>query len=117
LRAGLWLGAVGGMLALVGVVGHLGLAVVMIALLTLMAGNGLVMPTATALALEQQGESAGSASALIGLGRFGFAAGVAPLVGLAGAHSGVPMGVLLATLSIAALCVNLALGGPVARSA
>jgi DHA1 family bicyclomycin/chloramphenicol resistance-like MFS transporter len=104
-RTGVIVGAAGATCVLLAITADLGLAAVLAGLAMLMAGNGLVMPSATALALSGQGETAGSASALLGLARFAFAAGVAPLVGVDGAHSAGPMGVMVAGLSSAALVV------------
>lgn len=110
LLAGLWLACAGGGCALLAVAADTGLPPLLAGLALVMAGNGLSVPNATALALAEHPESAGSASALIGLARFAFAAAVAPLVGVAGAHSGVPMGIAIAALSLAALVVHLACG-------
>jgi MFS transporter, DHA1 family, multidrug resistance protein len=54
-------------------------------------GVGLVLPSATTLTLADHPEHAGSASALLGTAQFLGGAGVAPLVGLAGSRSAVPM--------------------------
>jgi DHA1 family bicyclomycin/chloramphenicol resistance-like MFS transporter len=54
-------------------------------------GVGLVLPSATTLTLADHPEHAGSASALLGTAQFLIGAGVAPLVGLAGSRSAVPM--------------------------
>jgi DHA1 family bicyclomycin/chloramphenicol resistance-like MFS transporter len=70
-----------------------------------------MVPTSTSLALEEQGWAAGSASALLGLGQFIVAALVAPLAGVAGQHTAVPMAVLIATLAVAGLLVEVAFHG------
>ena len=83
----------------------------MLAGLLLVAGSfGLALPNGTALALAEQRDAAGSASALLGLTQFGLGAAAAPLVGLAGSHSGVPMGIAIAACALAALAVQLAFG-------
>jgi DHA1 family bicyclomycin/chloramphenicol resistance-like MFS transporter len=110
LFVGLWITCLGGICALIAVAAPLGLAALLVGLAAVMAGNGLAVPNGTALALAEQHESAGSASALIGLGRFGFAAAVAPLVGVAGAHSALPMGISIAGLSVLALMILLVFG-------
>jgi DHA1 family bicyclomycin/chloramphenicol resistance-like MFS transporter len=110
LLLGLWTAAAGGCLSLVAVAADLPLVPLLLGLALVQGGNGLTVPNATALALADHPESAGSASALVGLGRFGFAAVVAPLVGIAGAHSGLPMGIAIATMSGAALVVHLLFG-------
>lgn len=61
-------------------------------LFVIMLGQGLVMPGTGALALASQpARVAGSASALLGVLQFAMGAAAAPLVGLAGAGSALPM--------------------------
>lgn len=60
-------------------------------------GVGFVLPCATTLALADHPEHAGSASALLGTSQFLVGAGTAPLVGLAGSRSAVPMAATMAT--------------------
>lgn len=54
-------------------------------------GVGLVLPSATTLALADHPEHAGAASALVGTSQFIVGGVTAPLVGLAGSGSPVPM--------------------------
>ncbi|HET9937268.1 MAG TPA: multidrug effflux MFS transporter [Gaiella sp.] len=68
---------------------------------------GIVMPNATALALTNHPHVAGSASALIGTTQFAIAAVVAPLVGIAGRDTALPLGIALAVLGTAALVTGL----------
>jgi DHA1 family bicyclomycin/chloramphenicol resistance-like MFS transporter len=70
------------------------------------ASVGMVLPNTTALALAEHADAAGSASALLGVGQFLFGALAAPLVGLAGSGTALPMAAVIAILSVAA---NLAL--------
>ncbi len=63
---------------------------------------GVVLPNTTALALAGHPEAAGSASALLGLGQFVFGAAAAPLVGLGGRGTALPMGIVIASLGLAA---------------
>jgi len=86
----------------------LGLALASFALL--IAANGLNVPNSAALALQEQGERAGSASALLGLGQFSLGAAVAPLVGLAGARDMLPMALLIAVCVAAAAAITIARG-------
>jgi DHA1 family bicyclomycin/chloramphenicol resistance-like MFS transporter len=62
-----------------------------------------VLPNATALALADHPEVAGTASALLGLIQFMVGAIAAPLVGVAGPGTAVPMGVVMAVLALGAL--------------
>lgn len=61
----------------------------------LQASMGLIFGNATALALKQAGNQAGTGSAFLGFLQFLLAATVSPLVGLQGESSAVPMGVLI----------------------
>ena len=62
-----------------------------------------VLPNATALALADHPAVAGTASALLGVIQFMVGAIAAPLVGVAGPDTAVPMGVVMATLALGAL--------------
>jgi MFS transporter, DHA1 family, multidrug resistance protein len=66
------------------------------------ASVGVVLPNTTALALSAHPDAAGSASAVLGVGQFLFGALAAPLVGIGGAGTALPMAVLILTLSVAA---------------
>jgi DHA1 family bicyclomycin/chloramphenicol resistance-like MFS transporter len=78
---------------------------------------GLVFPTATALAMADYPDRAGAASSLLGLGQFVFGAVVAPLVGIAGEGTAVPLGVVALTASACASLVFVALVLPSVRVA
>jgi DHA1 family bicyclomycin/chloramphenicol resistance-like MFS transporter len=60
---------------------------------------GLAFPNTPALALSRHGEAAGSAAALLGSAQFAVGGAAAPLVGLLGTDTGVPMGVVMATVT------------------
>lgn len=79
------------------------------ALFVMVASIGLTMPNATALALEDHGDAAGAASAGVGLLQFGLGAAAAPLVGIGGGHSAVPMGIVTVVAATLALTVRTAL--------
>ncbi|WP_059102935.1 Bcr/CflA family multidrug efflux MFS transporter [Shouchella shacheensis] len=64
---------------------------------------GMVGTTSFSLAMETQGHRAGSASALLGLLPFLLGAASAPLVGIAGEETAVPMGAIMCLASAAAL--------------
>ena len=49
-----------------------------------------------ATAMDGHDEVLGSASALLGMAQFGVGAALAPLVGLAGSHSAIPMAIVMA---------------------
>jgi MFS transporter, DHA1 family, multidrug resistance protein len=111
LRFGLLTTAAAGVALLPVVLAHGRLALVLTCLIVLVTGIGFQVPTSTALALADQGWAAGSASALLGLGQFLIAALVAPLAGIAGQHTAVPMGIVIATLSVSGLAVEMAFHG------
>ncbi|HEY7605025.1 MAG TPA: multidrug effflux MFS transporter [Gaiellaceae bacterium] len=106
LLAGVTAQAVAGTVLLVIVLtDRLGLAGILPCLFVTVASMGLVMPNATALALTDYPHAAGSASALLGMLQFAFGALAAPLVGVAGRDTAVPMALLMAVFGIGALAV------------
>lgn len=81
-----------------------GLPVVLPALWLVAASIGLIMPNATALALSgRPPELAGSASALLGVAQFLFGGTAAPLAGIAGPRTAVPLAAVIAVLSAGAV--------------
>ncbi|MFL6054416.1 MAG: multidrug effflux MFS transporter [Actinoallomurus sp.] len=110
LAAGLGMSLAGGVLLAVAIGTGLGLPGVLPALFLVVAAIGLIMPSATALALTgRPPATAGSASALLGLAQFVIGGAAAPLVGVAGSHTAVPMGVVIAALTAAASLAYLTL--------
>jgi MFS transporter, DHA1 family, multidrug resistance protein len=104
LRLALLAGAAGGIALLtVVLIGGLGVWAVLMPLFVVVSSVGIVMPNSTALALSDHPDAAGSASALLGMLQFVIGAGVAPLVGVAGKHSAVPMALMIALLGVGAL--------------
>ena len=72
------------------------------AFLLIVTSIGLVQPNATTLAMEGHPRVAGSASALLGLLQSLGGAIVAPLVGIAGTATAVPLAIVVAALVAAA---------------
>ncbi len=103
LALGLTGSAVGGLGLLVTVLAGGGLVPLLVALFVVVASVGLVMPTSFALAMQEHGDSAGAAAALLGLSQYIIGAAVVPLVGLAGKGTAVPMGIVIAVLGVGAL--------------
>jgi DHA1 family bicyclomycin/chloramphenicol resistance-like MFS transporter len=117
LRRGLVGTAVASIAALVVTVAHAGLWPLLACFFVLLCANGVVLPNGTASAMASQTGSLGAASALLGLGQFGFGALVAPLVGVAGSRNALPMAIVIAVAGTAALVIDLAFaprGAPVA---
>jgi DHA1 family bicyclomycin/chloramphenicol resistance-like MFS transporter len=80
------------------------LGVVLVSLFLLAGGVAVTSPPATTIALVEYPQIAGTASSLLGMVRFGFGGVAAPLVGIAGATSILPLGVVtVASLVLAAL--------------
>lgn len=69
-----------------------GLVGVLVPLFFFVMSCGFSFPCLTALALARHGAEAGTAAALLGAANFGFAAAIAPIVGLFGASRALPMG-------------------------
>jgi DHA1 family bicyclomycin/chloramphenicol resistance-like MFS transporter len=102
--------AFGGMVLLVVVIAHIELSGILPALFVVVASQGMVIPNATALALADHPHTAGSASALLGVLQFSIGAAVAPLVGIAGTTTALPMALVIAVLGSAALITFVLLG-------
>nr|WP_314844356.1 multidrug effflux MFS transporter [uncultured Microbacterium sp.] len=79
---------------------------VVIALFTLAGGVAITSPPATSIALSGYPHMAGTASSLLGMARFGFGGIAAPLVGIAGSLTILPLGLVTTTAAVlAALAV------------
>jgi len=94
--------AVSGTILLAVVITGIGLAAVVLSFFLLIASLGLIMPNATALALANA-RTAGSAAAVLGMLQFSIGAIAAPLVGLGGTTTAIPMAAAIAAFGIAAL--------------
>jgi MFS transporter, DHA1 family, multidrug resistance protein len=104
--AGLSGSAAGGVLVLITALSGGGLPLLLPALFILTASIGLVLPNGTALAMATHGERAGSAAGLTGTAQFAIGGVAAPIVGVAGAGTALPMGIVMSTLGISALLMN-----------
>ncbi|CAI0967792.1 Sulfonamide resistance protein [Serratia quinivorans] len=87
LKGGLTLAAISSLLLLLAACLHAPLALLMVPLFFSVAVIGIVGPTASSLAMQSQGDKAGSASALIGVSMFALGACSVPLTGLGGTSS------------------------------
>lgn len=115
LVAGTSIVASGGLLLLGATLAGGGLTLVLPALFLCVCGMGMVFPNTTTLALQDHGATAGSASALLGLGQFAAGAAAAPLVGL-GPDPSMSMAVVIAVVTCAA-ALTAVLSVRVSRSA
>jgi DHA1 family bicyclomycin/chloramphenicol resistance-like MFS transporter len=93
---------------------NLGLWAFIVALLFAVSPNGMVNPNATALGMESYAVNAGAASALLGLCTFLVGALMSPLVGIAGEHTAVPLGVVMCSCAVLGLVGLVALERPIA---
>jgi len=83
---------------------------VIVSLLVMVSGVAVTTPPATTLALADYPQIAGTASSLLGMARFAFGGVSAPLVGIAGAATMVPLGIVTTvsvTLAVAAFTASL----------
>jgi DHA1 family bicyclomycin/chloramphenicol resistance-like MFS transporter len=108
---GLFAALVGGGLMLAGATTGLGLPAIVAGLFVILSGQGLVLPGTGALALAAQPQRiAGSASALLGVLQFALGACAAPLVGLGGSDTALPMAAFMLVLIVCALLSFMVLG-------
>ena len=95
-----------------------GIVGVLAPLFVIIAVCGLSFPNVPALALSRHGEAAGTAAALLGASQFAIGGLAAPLVGLLGTSSAVPMAaVMLTVTSVAAVLLLTVVRRDAARTA
>ena len=83
-------------------------AVVIVSLLTMVSGVAVTTPPTTTIALAGYPQIAGTASSLLGMARFAFGGLAAPLVGVAGDDTMLPLGIVtVASVALAAASVTL----------
>jgi DHA1 family bicyclomycin/chloramphenicol resistance-like MFS transporter len=104
LTAGLTGSAAGGAVILAAALAGLGLPVILPGLFIVVASTGLVLPNAMALALERHAHDAGAAAGVLGLTQFAVGAATAPLAGIGGPATDLPMALVICTLGVAARC-------------
>ncbi|MGE7602102.1 multidrug effflux MFS transporter [Peribacillus sp. NPDC097675] len=103
LQIGLCLALFGGIFLLVSIILGVGNAGILIALFLSVSSVGIVGTTSFALAMQDQKKTAGSASALIGLFPFVLGSFMAPLVGIGGDDSPLPMGIVMVSCHVIAM--------------
>lgn len=91
-----------GAIVVSGATGFGGLFGILVPLGFVLGAAGLALPNTPALALTRHGEAAGTAAALLGCVQFGVGALVAPVVGLVGSDSAVPMGSVMLGVTVLA---------------
>src|SRR3954470_14326557 len=100
LRSALSVQALAGVALLVVVAAGAGVWGIVPLLFVVVASLGLVIPNATALALADHPRVAGSASGLLGVLQFIVGAAAAPLVGVGGTATALPMALTIAVLGV-----------------
>jgi DHA1 family bicyclomycin/chloramphenicol resistance-like MFS transporter len=103
--------AIGGIALLVVVLSGIGLIGVLATAFVITGSLGFIMPNITTLALSDT-KAAGSASALLGVLQLALGAITAPLVGLGGTASALPMAAVMAAFAIATLLAFVVLCRP-----
>lgn len=116
LGLGLMINLFGATALFVTVVTGLRMGVLIGALVVMVCAVGLIFPTANALAMADYPDLAGTASSLQGLSQFVFGAVAAPLVGIAGEHTAVPLGIVTTGVSLLATASFTSLVLPVVRA-
>jgi DHA1 family bicyclomycin/chloramphenicol resistance-like MFS transporter len=100
LRAALSVQALAALMLLGVVAAGSGVWPIVVLLFVVVASLGLVFPNATALALADHPRVAGSASGLLGVLQFIVGAATAPLVGVGGTDTALPMALTIAALAV-----------------
>lgn len=95
LKIGLLMSITASFSLLIVVLFHGPLFAVVISIFVFISSIGIISTSSFSLAIQDQGHIAGSASAMLGLLPFIFGAISAPLVGIAGEHTAIPMGVIM----------------------
>lgn len=100
---GITLAGIGGVSLLAMISLQAGLVAVLVPLFFVVSSVGIVGATGFSLAMQNQSKAAGSASALQGLLSFISGGIVAPLVGIGGEDTAVPMGIVIALATLGAI--------------
>jgi DHA1 family bicyclomycin/chloramphenicol resistance-like MFS transporter len=100
---GLWLAGAASVSVLIVTIVQGPLFTLVIPLFFCVGSIGITATAAFPLAMESQAKRAGSAAALLGVIPFLLGAVVSPLVGIAGEHTAVPLGVIILMTSVTAL--------------
>jgi DHA1 family bicyclomycin/chloramphenicol resistance-like MFS transporter len=113
LRSGLALSLIGAVSLLAVVLAGIGLAGVLPSLFLVVGSVGLILPNSAALAMSGWPPAlAGRASALLGVLQFAIGGAVAPLVGVPGSDTAVPMAIVIVALSTSALVAYVSTATP-----
>lgn len=100
---GVCISAIGSVILLTMLFFNTSLYLILIPLFFVVSSVGVVSTTGFTLAMQNHRKSAGSASALLGVLSLIFGGSVAPLVGLGGGNSAIPMGIVMAITGVSSL--------------
>lgn len=103
LRNALYVAVIGSVLLLAGFIIHIPLLAVIVVLFFTVSTLSCMATSSFSLAMQAQGRNAGSASALIGFFSMISGAVMAPVVGIAGSYTAIPMGIVMVIGEIGAL--------------
>ncbi|MDQ0417103.1 DHA1 family bicyclomycin/chloramphenicol resistance-like MFS transporter [Croceifilum oryzae] len=102
-KAGIIMSASGGGVLLVAFLNQAPLYVILVPLFFIVSSVGVVATAGFSLAMENQGKSAGSAAAVLGVISLTLGGLVAPFVGIAGEYTVVPLGIITTICGICSL--------------
>lgn len=111
LKIGLYISSSASIALLTAVLFNGPLFTVVIPIFFFVSSIGIISTSSFSLAMDSQAHIAGSAAALLGLLPFILGAVSAPLVGIAGEHTAIPMGAIIFTASMLALLSYYGLAG------
>lgn len=103
LKIGLFIANLSGMILVIAILIKAPLLAIVVPIFFFVSSIGIISTTSFSLAMESQGHIAGSASALLGLLPFILGSISAPLVGVAGENTALPMGLIMFLASFIAL--------------
>ncbi|MBI0577246.1 multidrug effflux MFS transporter [Neobacillus cucumis] len=109
LAFGLGTSSIGGIVLLLLLLAHAKLIFILIPLFFVVSSVGMVSTAGFSLAMQTQGNNAGSASALLGVTSLAFGGIVAPLVGIGGGNTAIPMGIVIVIAGCGAVLAYLLL--------
>ena len=103
LRFVLWVASLGSMALLAGFFFHLSVYAILVILFITVATLASLSTSSFSMAMQAQGRNAGSAAALIGFFSMISGAAMAPVVGIAGSYTAIPMGIVMVIGEVGAL--------------
>ncbi len=106
LKYGVRQAMIGSFLLLMVAIFHWPLIMILIGFFIAVSSVGFVSPTGFSLGMQNQGQHAGSASAMLGLLPFAGGSIVSPLVGIAGELTALPMAIVMFGSTLVAIIIN-----------